>query len=391
MENDKKERRVYGEGSTFYRKSDNRWVAKFKDERMSKPKIMYANSEKEVKKKLREYKKEIAGKTVVEIKKQSVEIYMSNWLLERIKRKKLKPRSIDTLEGTLKNQVFPHIGNIQIASLRMDDIENMIFDLENKGLSYSRIKKAYDAVNACFKKGLINRELEYNPCEGVDLPANTKKKSNDIIFFDEDEVNKICKTAISTYDSGKYIFRLGWTIPLLFNAGIRVSELLGLTWSDIDIINKTMTISKTVVFVNDRDINTKTKTKRLVQESTKTKSSARIIPLNKKAMESIEKLREITGAFEYLCTTSNGKGIDPSSIDRMFKLILKKSGIEKNCGVHACRHTFASSLFKQGVDVKYVSELLGHSNISITYNIYIHPIKEQKIKMVALLDELYSG
>ena len=77
----------------------------------------------------------------------------------------------------------------------------------------------------------------------------------------------------------------------------------------------------------------------------------------------------------------------PRNIDRMLRNILTKCNI-KPCGVHALRHTYASMLFKKGVDVKTVSELLGHADVSITYNTYIHLIKEQKQQAVTLLDEL---
>jgi len=81
-----------------------------------------------------------------------------------------------------------------------------------------------------------------------------------------------------------------------------------------------------------------------------------------------------------------GNICEPRNIDRMFRNILAKCGI-KPCGVHALRHTFASMLFKRGVDVKTVSELLGHANVSVTYDRYIHLIKEQKQEAVALLDD----
>lgn len=76
----------------------------------------------------------------------------------------------------------------------------------------------------------------------------------------------------------------------------------------------------------------------------------------------------------------------PANRDTTFRQILKNAGIDKISGVHSLRHTFASMLFKKGVDPKTVSELLGHSDVSITYNIYIHIIHEQKTKAINLLN-----
>lgn len=81
------------------------------------------------------------------------------------------------------------------------------------------------------------------------------------------------------------------------------------------------------------------------------------------------------------------KPIRPRNFQNTFDSILETSGIEHK-GLHVTRHTFASSLFRLGADVKSVSELLGHSDTRITYNTYIHLIKEQKLNVIALFDKL---
>ena len=83
-----------------------------------------------------------------------------------------------------------------------------------------------------------------------------------------------------------------------------------------------------------------------------------------------------------------GERVTHSSINKMFRKIQEKCGIKPTLGPHAARHTFATVLFRNGVDVKTVSTLLGHSSTSITYNIYIHVINEQKADAVKLLDEI---
>jgi len=387
MEQTKKQRREKGSGTVF-QSSDGKWIARYKDERFTKPKAFYGKSEAEVKKKLKEYKNEVSRKNPIVIKKQSVKTYMNSWLT-KVKINEVKPRTYDDIENTLENQVYPYLGDLQTTNINANDVQDMINSLTAKGLSYSRTKKAYDAVNACFKRGVIKGEVEKNPCLGVSLPRNRKKKQSDIIYFSKQkDIDSICEVSALKYKSGRPVFRIGYIFIILLYTGMRISELLGLKWTDIDIKNKTLTIRRTVVLTKNRDEDKEGKYLLLIQDSAKTESSERIIPINKKAVKAIEELRKITGRFEFIVSTSTGNIVDPSSIDRMFKDVLKRCGITPLCGVHALRHTFASLLFKKGVEVKYVSELLGHSNVTVTYNTYIHLIKEQKHKMVSLLDNL---
>ena len=211
--------------------------------------------------------------------------------------------------------------------------------------------------------------------------------SKEITFFDDVQVAAICEESISKYNNGKMIYRLGHSIILLLYTGMRVGELLGLKWNDIDWEKKTITISRSVVNVKDRSDNAKTIYRLLEQNSTKTGSSDRIIPIGQKTLAALQELKKINAGFEYVMSTSSNNLTNPRNMNRMFGNILSRCGIEP-CGVHTLRHTFASMLFKKGIDVKTVSELLGHADVKITYNTYIHLIKEQKQQAIALLDEL---
>lgn len=104
------------------------------------------------------------------VQRRTVESYMPNWL-RSVKSNELKPKSYDRLEQTLTYQVIPHIGHLQVAAIQPDDVQKMVNALKDEGLSYSTIKKAYDAVNDCFRTGVIKRSVVYNPALGVSIPA----------------------------------------------------------------------------------------------------------------------------------------------------------------------------------------------------------------------------
>ena len=125
-----------------------------------KPRIkaFYGKSEREVKKKMKEFEKELHKNDGTIVQKNTVESYMLNWL-HSVKSNELKPKSFDRLGQTITYQIIPYIGNLQIAAIQADDVQRMLNDLKNDGKSYSTIKKAYDAVNECFRTGMIHQHF----------------------------------------------------------------------------------------------------------------------------------------------------------------------------------------------------------------------------------------
>ena len=378
-----KQRRDKGDGSIYQRK-DGSWCAQYTPEGTSKSKYLYGKTENEVKKKLRAFKKETIKNGYAEIQKITVKEYMDNWL-NNVKSNELKPKSFDAVECTLVNQVYKHIGDIQIGGLVSNDVQTMINTLRDDGYTYSTIKKAYNAINACFKLGIIKGDVIKNPCVGVSLPKNLRRKVSDIRFFEQSEIDLICVESVARYQNGKQIYRLGHSIILLLYTGMRIAELLGLKWSNVNFDNETIKIEKSLVLVKNRDEKIPKKYIAIKQDSTKTDASERIIYLNDTALSALKELHKITGKYEYVMTTTKNQIIVAKNIDRMLRNILIKCNIDP-CGVHALRHSYASMLFRKGVDVKTVSELLGHSDVAFTYNVYIHLIKEQKQEAVKKLD-----
>ena len=168
-------RREYGTGSVYQRK-DGYWVGSIvagtKPNGRRDYRVVYAKTEPEVKRKLKELIKEIHNGEYQYVQKQSVKEFMTEWLTT-VKVNDLKPKSYDRLEQTLEKDVFPYIGMQQIHSIRADDIQKMINDLRDNGRSYSSIKKAYDAVNACFNNGLHRQKVKNNPADVEALLSQT--------------------------------------------------------------------------------------------------------------------------------------------------------------------------------------------------------------------------
>lgn len=314
----------------------------------------------------------------------TVEEYIKNWLYN-VKSNTLKPSSFDRKEQIINYQIIPYIGNINISDLNPDNIQSMVNELK-KHYSYSTVKKAYECINSCLKYAVKRRDLPYNVAESISLPKNTERNKSEIKYFSEDEVKRIVKEAVRCYKNGNRVYRMGEIFILLLNTGLRIGEALALEWSDINFENRYATIRNNIVVVKDRSDNQK-KYCYLKQTSTKTKNGSRIIPLNSEAIRALISLKSINGKTPYVFATKNRKRIHPRNIDRTFRCILQKCGIACT-GVHSLRHTFASRLFANGVDVKTVSELLGHSDVGITYDTYIHLIQEQRIIAVDTIENV---
>ncbi len=389
-----KVRNANGNGTIYYEEKYKRYRAEIHwldNKGVMHCKKFTSSKQTEVKNKLDEFRRQLILQTG-EISGSDITFkeYAEHWL-ENTLYNKLKPTSFARIKVTLNNQVYPHLGEIPINKLTRNNIQDMVNSLNKDGLSYSSIKKAYEAVGSCIKDYRIHVSIAFNPCEGVTLPEHSKRVISNISFFTEDQCQLIIKESTRTFKNGKPVYRLGQSIVVLLFTGLRIGELLALTWSDIDFDNRTIDVNKNAVVA---PVSTDNKTSYLLinQNSTKTHSGNRIIPMSDPAYNALQEIYKINGDKKYVMSSSNGRQVTPRNINRMFHSILKQTGIattiDEQCGVHTLRHTFASMLFKNGEEVKTVSELLGHSDTKITENIYIHLIHKQKVKAIQSLNNL---
>ena len=175
----------------------------------------------------------------------------------------------------------------------------------------------------------------------------------------------------------------------MLNTGIRLGEAIGLKKTDWNKGESTLHIQRNIQSISKRDNGgNRVQGKQLVANTTKTYSGDRIIPLNKAATEAIQRLCEQHPDAECIICSSKGDMIPPERLERTFYRILKNVGISQ-AGLPSLRHTFASMLFKEEVDVKTISELLGHASIQITLNTYVHLIGKPKHTAVDKLDEKF--
>ena len=170
-------------------------------------------------------------------------------------------------------------------------------------------------------------------------------------------------------------------ILLCLYTGLRLGELCALKWSDIDFENKVMIVTRTVQRLYMEGQRTKTI---LTETDPKSGYSRREIPLCSPALELLSQFRDNR---EYVF--GGHKPAEPRTVQNHFKRILKEAGVE-NHNFHTLRHTFATNCIEGGTDVKSLSELLGHSDVQITLNRYVHPSMDTKRKYLDVLSIFYG-
>lgn len=381
--------RQYGTGSIYFIESRKSWRGQLIIGKQSngkdKIKNFYGKTKSDVQKQMKQYQEEAKRFDPENIVKLTLKEYFDDWL-ETTKKPTLKPASYDRLERTCEKQIYPYLGIMQFAQISERELQIFLNERATQ-LSYSSTKKIYECLNAVYKLATARNHIQRNPMLTVILPSKSEDQLSDIRFFTTEEVQLIKAEAVRKYKTGKDVYRLGYAYILLLNTGMRAGEALALTWQDIDFDKKIISVSKSVAVVKDRSGGDK-KYKTVVQDMPKTKKSIRLITMNNGAYEALTYIKSINGDKKYVLARESGNIGTPRLLDKAFRLILKHCNITPLTGVHSLRHTFASILFKNGVDVKTVSELLGHSSTTITYNTYIHLINEQKVQAMQIIDKI---
>ncbi len=162
--------------------------------------------------------------------------------------------------------------------------------------------------------------------------------------------------------------------------GLRIGEVCGLKWGDIDFRKGTMTIRRTVMRIQETDEESDHRTKVMITQP-KTYNSNRTIPVVKEVLEYLKVFRKGSETF---ILTGTLICMEPRTLTVHYKRILKAAGIS-SYKYHALRHTFATRCVEQGIDVKTLGEIMGHSSVKITMDRYVHPSMDFKKKQISRL------
>lgn len=299
---------------------------------------------------------------------------LDEWLNDR--KNQIKDSTYIKYLSIIEKNINPTLGNYNFRKLTVKNIYD--FFNSNKMLEVSDSTKKIILI-------IIKSSINYGICKKYiksfdKIEIKLKKPKHKVIYFTKREQEILNDYLRNNLD----LRNLGILISLY--TGIRIGELCGLKWKDIDFINETLSINKTVQRIKNIEKDSLLKTK-LVVDFPKTEHSIRTIPLPEFLIPILKSFKTIDENYIF---TNSLKPKDPRAFEKYFCSILKKCEI-RNLNFHALRHTFATRAREAGVDIKVLSEILGHSSYRITQEIYVHiSVDFKKDSMNSLINYLTS-
>jgi integrase len=252
------------------------------------------------------------------------------------------------------NKIVDYFGDQYIESITAADISRYINKLAKQGYSQKTVLTAKSTLNAIFNYAEVFKGLNYNPTAKIELPKNLPKKARTMPTDAE------IKIIDSHYDDFNFL-------PyFLLNTGLRKSEALALNYSDIDFDNKTITVNKHLIHDGNRPV---------LEHKTKTENAIRSVILLDRVADKLDRTKK--GII--FCNRTGGH-LTKREFDLRWKKWQKAHNI--NVTAHQLRHGFATMLFEAGVDLKDAQDLMGHSDIKTTQDIYTH-IRDKRKKETA--------
>lgn len=289
------------------------------------------------------------------------EYWINNIKMNTVRHTTLK-NYIDRYTYTIKE----HLGNMIISEVRPMHCQNVINIMNSKGYSQSTMRQSKITMHAMFESAVENEIILKNPVtKSVKCPTAKTKNVNALTLSEQEKLLEVASNSSLYYH---YLFVL--------QTGLRVGELIGLQWEDVNFDKRTITISRAAHFHTLNDMR---------MGEPKSASSYRTIPLTDSAYNILVELRKERKRnkvinLEYKNFVFLNRKDRPTTnivYNNMLAKLCKKAGIEK-ISIHVLRHTFATRCIEAGMRPKTVQKLLGHSNINITMNLYVHVTEESK-------------
>ncbi len=356
-------------GENIYKMKDGRWEGRYKTVKPDgkiKYISVYAKSYMAVKEKLQICKRDsINYNSDLPECKLTVENLLQLWLENH--KSNIKVSSYLRYQQLIRQHLLPDLGNLPLQKLTAKKLSAFLKQkklsgrLDNKGgLSAKTISDILVIIKSAVKMITVDYSLA-NSVAILEIKAPSFKQKQ-IETFNDYELQVISKYILRKFSLANA------AILLCLNTGLRLGEVCALRWTDIDINAQTLTIKQSVQRI------TQNGKSQLLLQTPKSETSKRTIPLTAEILLMLKSLKKNNNK-EYVFGVS--APLEPRTLQYRFVSLLKKCGIQQR-NFHVLRHTFASRYVAAGADIKSLSEILGHSNVRITMQLYVHPTLEQK-------------
>ena len=341
---------------------------------------VYANSQQEALRKLKEEMTRAEAGLLGEAGRTTVAEYLG-WWMENVVRGDVAHRTYHNYLSQIRNHILPTLGKMWFQALKLEDVEGLYRSMTDSGLSSATVRYAHSVLRRALKQAVNRGLVPRNVVEGASLPRVGQK-----------EAQTLTPEEVRTFLQAAKHARLEALYVLAVTCGCRQAELLGLRWEDLDLETGRLTVRRQIQRSRDGS--------GMITGPTKNKKS-RTIRLGIFTVEALKAHRkrqaeEVASAKglwkdpDLVFSSTIGTPLDPSNVvDRSFKPLLRGAGLP-NIRFHDLRHACATLLLSEGVPVKVVQEVLGHSSVSVTMDVYSHVLPDMQEKAAAAMDGLLS-
>lgn len=368
-------------GENIRRRKDGRWEGRYIVDRNMEGKAVYRS---------------VYGKTYLEAKgklyseklkkaqqprkkcKIMFQMVLEEWLKDN--RIRFKASTYSKYDFIIRRHIIPELGRLPITEINTTRLNSYLEDKLTKGglEDGEPLSASYVRTIAL----IINSAVNYAAAQEYCLPLKSKMhkpmvRKKDILLLDNRDykiLNRYCQEHLSVASLG---------VLIALHTGLRVGEICGLRWCDIDALNHLLYVNNTITRIQDATSRCK-----WVLESPKTDSSRRVIPISESLVTILMRMRARTASV-YVISEKDGF-INPRTFEYQFHQLLHSCNV-RDVNFHALRHTFATRCVEGGMDIKTLSEILGHSNVSITLNTYVHSSLELKKAQIRKVEAYFDG
>lgn len=378
-------RRGNGEGTTPRQRSDGRWQIdlRYADEHgTAKRTAIYGRTAKEARDKARQTRQRIEQGRPARDRRVTIATFADEWIGSALAASDRKATTRSMYATIARKHIIDStIGRASLDRIRARHIEAWLVELRGRNLSESTVRSAYTVLRSVLDTAVRDGALAANPAAAITRPKVTAKEA---AFLDPDAVHRLLDAAQGS--------RYAPLLELLVNTGLRRGEALALQWSDVNFDDALLRVRGTLARVDGE----------LVVTETKTAKSNRVVPLSEPARVLLRQIRTAQKGdrlragsqwirTEFVFTTESGAPCDPRNALRALKAAAKRSGLP-DIGLHTLRHSAASVMLANGVPLKVVSEVLGHSSVAVTGDVYGHVAPDVSREALAgLSDALANG
>ena len=297
--------------------------------------------------------------------KKTFEQVAELWLIEKKHFVKKSTHAAYTL--TIKKHLIPYF--YKTKDVTEEKVQQFVFNKLNSGLSRKSVKDMLVVLKMVLKYGVKNAYMKHHH---IDVRFPTERERNEVEVLTLKNQQRIMKHLRENFS----FMNLGIYICLC--SGLRIGEICALKWKDIDMSSGQIKVSKTlqrIYVINGTESHTE-----LIVDTAKTINSMRSIPIAKDLLDIIRPLKRLVGNDSYVLTNTPNP-IEPRAYRNYYNRLLRQLEVPK-LKFHGLRHSFATRCIESKCDYKTLSVLLGHSKISTTLDLYVHPNLEQKQRCV---------